>query len=55
MDDADRFQSIQERHLLASLVKAGVKPRVLTIPPPHYGEDAPAPSSLDADKEGGPE
>jgi hypothetical protein len=48
-DDADRFQSIQERHLLHALAKAGVKPRVLTIPPPHYVDAPPIPQQAEKD------
>ena len=43
-DFGDEAQSAQERHLRQALTKAGVKPRQIHIPPPHYGEAEPEPA-----------
>ena len=42
-DFGDDALTAQERHLMRSLARAGVKPRPLVIPPPHYAEAEPAP------------
>lgn len=51
-DFGDDALAIQERHLMRSLARAGVKPRPLVIPPPHYTEAEPAKPPEDAMKEG---
>lgn len=51
-DFGDEALAVQERHLMRSLARAGVKPRPLVIPPPHYAEAALAQPPEDAIKEG---
>ncbi|EME69730.1 hypothetical protein H261_11869 [Paramagnetospirillum caucaseum] len=38
-DTADEAQAREERFRAESLVRAGIKPRPLVIPPPHYADD----------------
>lgn len=42
-DFGDEAQTAQERHLTSALARAGVKPRLVNIPPPHYVEADPVP------------